>query len=855
MINKKYITAIICVIVIVAVVLSSIKVYPKFVLKAEQIAPFEEKSFEVGEEIPIDKGEVLIAKSNGKSLYINTNELTIKVVDDKTGKQWDSKVDVASNVKEKSIVNITFYGKDDKTVEWDAFTYVVEKQNYSINKIKNGARLTLNFQTDNKKPEQLVPMYVTVDKYQERFIKPLEELKEKGVITDKDYSSYKSVLSSVYTKGVDGKGYRLSSAGISPKGAKILAKLVETIEYTTDMVREDNEEAGIEISIPQSASFTIVLDLTMDNGDLVVNVPTYSCKSLNDFYTLLSVEVLPTFGYASSQKVNSGYIFVPDGSGALLKLNEYNSSYPHYKRPIYDNTYFDKMYERDTFTEPVAMPVFGIMYGTDENAQGMFAIVESGEELGSINAQLGSKDVSTGGGVNNKVFSSVDFSQYSRVKLQGPYAEDSTRYLVSTGKINMDYTVRYKFFEQNATYNQFAQTYKQYLIDKYNLKTKYENEPKIYLEVLGAVTLKQFIAGVPYDKIVSMTTYDELNKIIEELGDINAILDYNYAFNNGEKTSLMNQVKLVDENGSKKDLETIIENTKNSSKQLLLGTNLMTIKDDTLAFDPKVHAIIGYDSKPAVMYKYNLIDGKFSPNKVDQKYYLNPKYFKSVMDKFLEETKEYENISIKDVPNTFYANYNVKDVVNPVVSNQIIERELERLDEEKTLSFKNPNMNTAVYADIATDLSRQSSQYGTMYISIPFRQLTLNGLMEYTTLDVNISKESLDYYVLQAVEVGSYPKFKVTYKKEDVLKDSEYTNLINTNFETLKPRIIEVYGKFEYAFSQIGTTEIIDHVILQNNVFETTYKNGVKVITNYNLDDVTLQNGVVVSSMGYKIIK
>ena len=82
-----------------------------------------------------------------------------------------------------------------------------------------------------------------------------------------------------------------------------------------------------------------------------------------------------------------------------------------------------------------------------------------------------------------------------------------------------------------------------------------------------------------------------------------------------------------------------------------------------------------------------------------------------------------------------------------------------------------------------------------------------------------------------------------------------YTNLINTNFETLKPRIIEVYGKFEDAFSQIGTTEIIDHVILQNNVFETTYKNGVKVITNYNLDDVTLQNGIVVSSMGYKIIK
>ncbi|MBS5794342.1 MAG: hypothetical protein KIC92_06235 [Clostridiales bacterium] len=854
MIKKRNIIIVIFIISTIILFLLFLKLFPRFVLKSEAIAPFETNSkVEIGDEIPIKKGEVLIANSNNKKLYLDTDLLTIRIVDDKTGKEWTSKVDVASNTKEQSIINISYYGKDDKTVEWDAYSFVVEKGNYAINKIENGARVTLNFQTDNKKPEQLVPMYMKKELYEERFLKPLESLKENGNINSKQYSSFKDILGSVYTKTLDSKGYKLSSSGISPKGAKILSNFVETIGYTTDMLREDNEAANIEISIPQSASFKIVLDLTLDNGDLVANIPTYECTSLNDFYTLLSIEVLPTLGYASSQKTNEGYIFVPDGSGALFELNGYNASYPHYKRPIYNNTYFDKMYEMDTFKEGITMPVFGIMYGKDETAQGMFGIVESGEELGSINAQLGSKDNSTGG-VNNKVFTSVDISQYSRVKLQGPYSEDSTRYLVSTGKINMDYKVRYKFFAENATYNEFAKTYKEYLMDKYSLEEKYSSEPKIYFEVLGALTLKEFVAGVPYNKIVSMTTYDELNQIINETGDMNAIFEYNGAFNNGEKTTLMNNVKLVSQNGSKEDLSKLIETSKDSSKEILLGTSLMTIKDNTLAFDPKIHSIIGYDSKPAKIYKYNLIDGKFSPNKTDERYLLNPKYLKDVMDNFINKTKDFANIAITDIPNTFYANYNVKDIINPIDTNNIIERELSKLSETKRLSFKNPNMNTLPYADIATDISRESSQYGTMYISIPFRQLTFNGLVEYTTLNANMSKKDIDYYLLQALELGSYPKFKISYKKEDILKDSDYTNLINTHFETLKPRINKLYNDYEKAFSNIGTTEIENHIILQEGVFETTYKNGVKVITNYNLNDVMLED-LAVKSMGYRIIK
>lgn len=141
-----------------------------------------------------------------------------------------------------------------------------------------------------------------------------------------------------------------------------------------------------------------------------------------------------------------------------------------------------------------------------------------------------------------------------------------------------------------------------------------------------------------------------------------------------------------------------------------------------------------------------------------------------------------------------------------------------------------------------------------MYTAVPFRQLVMNGLVEYTTLNVNMSKERMEYYLLQALEVGSYPKFTISYQKEDILKDTPYTHYFTVGYENLKPRIEELYSEYENAFNQIGTTEIVNHRLVTDGVFETEYANGVKVLTNYNEDAVTVE-GHSLSPVGFKIIK
>jgi hypothetical protein len=141
-----------------------------------------------------------------------------------------------------------------------------------------------------------------------------------------------------------------------------------------------------------------------------------------------------------------------------------------------------------------------------------------------------------------------------------------------------------------------------------------------------------------------------------------------------------------------------------------------------------------------------------------------------------------------------------------------------------------------------------------MYTTIPFRQLVMNGLIGVTTENVNMSTYSPAYYVLQAVELGVYPKFTLTAKNDDVLKDSAYSYLYSTQYSSLKNKINQVYSECENAWNEIGTMEIVDHSMLQEKVFRTQYASGVSVITNYNLHSVTV-DGQEIPAEGYLIVK
>jgi len=802
-----------------------------------------------------DAAETLVAESDTKKLFLDPATLNLKVEDKTTNKTWNS-IHPDGSEDEKSLIKISYIGKDNTLLTWDSFTYAVKDKTYTIDKIDGGVRINLAMkELDSLRLNEYVPQKITIEKYETTFLKGLDDKLAAGEITAEEHDKYETALSLTYAKDEEKNCYYNRYSTAPP--ISVVTQLIEVtklLHYSTDQLTADNAEFGISVDIVEPASFIIPIEAVLEGDDFVVRVPTNQIKNENDYYTITRIDVLPYFGSVSAAEVADGYVLVPDGSGALLNLNEFNSNYGTYSRALYDNTYYNDYYYMNPYPETLHMPVFGMTYGKGKASTGGFmGIIESGDETAFITANLASVEKNGGGGTYNKVFSSFDATQYSQVSILGPYDSSGGRFMSSTGMMDINYKIRYKLYPETVSYYDMAKTYQNYLVDKYNLTVNYDQQAKLYLDVVGALSLEDKILGISYNKEISMTTYKELKDILTDLKGTPLVVNYLGVFDGGMNNQLMNKANLTNVNGSKKQLRDLMAFAKENQQEIYFQTDFSKVYTKGNGFRVNTHGLYHYNGYPVYIYGYDYASGALDSHK---RYYniLNPVYLSSVVDGFLKQAGDYKNLYMDDLTTNYYANYRKNKIVTPAEAQAIINENLEKITETKTLSLNNPEMNKIIYGKYATNISRESSGYGGFAAEIPFRQLVMNGLIGYTTLNVNESGIRSDYFLLQALELGSYPKFAITAKSLDLLKNTVYSDFVSRQYSLISSDIMDLYSRYEEAYGQINSMEIANHEILADSVYETTYANGVRVITNYNKYPVEV-NGQEIDALGYLIIQ
>ncbi len=927
--SKLSLMKILCVIVVVCLVVAFISWLPQLGMKASD-RPVVEVSALAAEKSAIDvtsDKDLLVAENGGKELYVNPSTLDITVVDTATQTYWKSQSSTGeSDSTASGPLSITYIDSAGAETTWSGYDYCVadsgdedeeedEARGYSLARIENGFRAEMHFTSEaSTNLEEYMPKQVSAEKYNEYFVDKVDELLKSGKIDEETKEQYDKALGMIYAISDDGEYYYNKYSGTPPVSAtNILISLSKNVGYNVDLIREDSAEYGFTFTVTEDADFTVFADFTLDNGDLVVNVPTSEIVTGNADFTIKAIEVLPNFGMVLAEETDDGFIFVPDGSGALFDINSYDSGYTEYSRAVYDNTYYDTVYNQSEFRENITMPVFGMgsmadrsfksaeeeeeeeaeaaeegeetaeeaeeeaaeaeeaEEASDETAQaeeseeeeaaeiidegetaeeeaeetpaynGFMGIIESGDTTATINVRLAADENSDADAPYNKVYPSFDIMQVSNVKVFGPYSDSDAKFTATTNPYDFDCRVRYKLYVDNANYYTMSQSYRDYLISEYNLTESFEETPKMFLDVIGALTIDARVMGIPYDKTVSMTTYDELAEIYDDLKDVDTVVSYSGVFNGGIYNKINTSAKLVGKNGSKSALDKLLSDKWDS---LYLSVNPSEVYKDTAAFAPKKHALITFNGDPLETYKYNIPTGEF--DETGKGFYtVAPKYLLNVVNKFSESAKTYKNLAIGDLGNLVYENLSDSDEWNPYESEIMIQSALETLADGRSLVLYNPNANRVKYAAVSADISRESSDYGLIRENVPFRQLVLNGLTDYTTLSVNTSSSDNAYFTLQALELASFPKYTITYKSVDRLKEANYNELFATEYSIFADQIKEQYATIKAEFEKIGTTKIKSHSVLDNKVYETTYDTGVKVITNYNTTPVETEYGVI----------
>ena len=817
---------------------------PSFALTAAAVPTPTIAKANVGDAIPVG-GEVVVAQQDGRTLTLDTEELIFTLTDDATGIAWSSAVKDADSGEYKALMQITYLGEDNNLSQWNSYDNCVALGTYELFRLENGVRIQLDInEGESTNFFEYLPQRIPMQRYEEFFVPRLAELRASGEVAEATLDRYESALQLAYRRNEVDNCYALATVGTpSVSMTAQLIALANAIGYDRDMLIEDSAVFGETPDFHEPAQFDIALEATLDGGDLVVRMPADEIVNGNDFYQLQRVAMLPNLGATAFTEEIDGYFLAPDGAGALLRFNSYAATVPEYVRPYLDNDYYTDYYYMSEYAEELMTPVFGALYGGEEPTHGMLGIIERGVATANLHVSLAS---TTGTGMN-RAFVSFDTLEYARVKIYGAYSDNGATYLSDSGHILDDYTIRYRPYAKPVTYFDLAMDYRDYLAASAGKEVKASDGPGAYLEVLGGVTLVDRFLGVPYDRITSMTTYEQLKGIIAELPSEGVTIQYDGAFNGGVISQLNDGARLVGQNGSKAELSSLRDAASAKGIELFYQVNLSRVYKGGRTYRPNAHGLRDFTNEAAYIYPYSpAAEGRFNGyyDPIHAYTRLSPKYLPYVTEKFLAESADFPALAIGDLARDVYADYRYRDIIDPIEARMLVTDSLNALS-ARTLSLHDPAADLAVIGDYAVDVSRRSSEYTSFYATVPFRQLALSGLVELVGEDVNLHSHSLDYYLLQAAELGTSVKYMVTAKNPDVLKNSHFESLYAVGWDSWKDEILEATEKLAEIREIIGGQTIVGHRMLAKNVFETTWSGGTRTIANYTSKPYESEDGVV----------
>lgn len=822
------------------------------------------------EELEIGKKDVLVAESDRMALYVNPKDMNLIVEDKATGTKWYA-VDPDGLEPEQALITINYVGEDNAFYNWDSYTYCTanytadaETPAYRMYLLENGVRISMHINEGaSQKFFEYMPHKMSVEHYEELFLGTIDRLEEEG---DEMAAKYKRALTTNYKKKKeeDKEYYYLLKSPTAPatSASRQLIELSKVAGYTTEFLLKDADEFGFTVEFEEPAIFDITVDITLEGDEVVVNIPVKEIVNGNDFFTLQNIEVLNNFGYVKAEQVGEGYLLVPDGAGALLKMNTYDAKVADYLRGFYNNDYYTDFYYKAEYGQELMMPVFGSYVlsapaaedGTAEELTpyGFMAVVENGVDTAFLEAMLASDGTENTGRSYNKIFTTYDVSQYEWVPVFGEYADNKATFLSLAPMTEEDYTLRYFFFTgDEVSYYNMAKTYQNYLCAGKEANV-YQTEAQLFFEALGTLSLEERILGIPYDTYFSMTTYEELAAILEDMGDRHVNVSYKGVFDGGMNHKLMNSGKLTKANGDQAALDALIAKVEDAGNSIFLETDFLKIYDEGNGFVTWLHGLEDYSKSVVNVYGYAVELGIFK-QRSNHYNLLDPKYIVDVVSDFKNNVSGNYNYYVNDLTEHYYADYGY-EYISPYEAQRLLSDALQILAEGSELALDNPRMDALAGGTIAVDVSRESSELNLFYTSIPFRQLVLNGMMKYTTTSANNNSDPASYYLMQAIETGAQPKFTISAKNVDVLKDSKYSYYFSVQYDLMKDEIKEVYDKLEEAMAIIGTTKIVNHTMLEQDIFLTEYANGTKVVTNYTFDTFEYE-GNEVAADNYLILK
>ena len=803
----------------------------------------------------------LVCENRAYSMYFHKASLSVGIVDNKTGKHFltnpynaakdqyyageiaellDSQL-VINYVDSKNVLN-KFYSSSD----------CVKLGQYSVKFCENGIKVDYSI---GEEREQLICPEVFIKKDFDKLVSQMdasdaEKIEYYYYLADFDSLTDSEVkeLKSKYPFAKNEEIYVLIE--INEHEQKTLDKALRLAGYDDKKYAEDLKKYNLTPENAAAPNIKLSLEYLLTDKGLTVTIPKDSITFNEESCYLYSVDFLPYFGADSEASGDSGYLFIPDGSGAIINI----AGQSDIRRRIitsrvygYDRALDLKNYKKEG--KQYYLPVFGIVRN---NSSAVFSVIGQGDTLSEITARLGAPSSNYYSVYNTFLYTTVE--KVTMDAKVGSMNSAKNIYLHDDNISNDDFQISYYFLTgADANYSTMAELYREKLMSQGMKEKKFLKS--LNIETIGNALYEDEFLGFTVNKEAKFTGYSDNISIIEYFKN-EGIKDIDLSLTgwqkNGLDSGLTNKIKLSSTLGSKKEFQNLLEVCEKSDIRLYLGIDVDGVMYNRLfdGFIKKRDTAKKIDRSYANLSVYDVTTQRFSK----EGFLVSPTRYEKIINSFLKSASKYtvSNVNLKSLGTNLNSDFDSSKKQNRWQTKNKLTKILKSNYKNCNLAFEGANAYILPFASQINKIPLDCSRYPGETASVPFLQLVLSGCVNSSSETVNLSGNSKTK-LLQCISYGVSPSYALAYENVEILKATEHTEYYAVSFETLKKTIAQEYKYFKKAIKAVDGSRLVAHQTISADVSVSSFENGTKIIVNLGNSDYKVA-GLIVSSQSYAII-
>lgn len=578
-----------------------------------------------------------------------------------------------------------------------------------------------------------------------------------------------------------------------------------------------------------------------DDGSITAWIPEGSIYENADNKKIGNIYVFPLLG-SSRLDEKDGYMFVPDGNGALIYLDDKDGRFDSgYVQKVYGSdigvgeSYVLSLlwgsYETHNDAEMILAPVYGMVHTGDK--MGYLAIIESGDEEASIYA-------TPNGAYSDYNWITAAFRKCTTY-IQ-PTSNSGGSVTKVTDRIKYDINIRYMFVDDaNANYAGLAKRYRDYLIEKDEL-VKAEDIFKIRLDFLGMDVENWML----WKKDAPVTTIDNIREIYSDL-EKEGVTDILSIYKGWQKGGIFDlpvtSYDVASSVGGARDLSKLMAECEAKNIDFYLFTD--GVRANTETSNTTFDTVKKMDKRLYTQNTYQNVYRKFvywTPQKTLEN-------LKTLQKNFTK--KGVNKLALSKIGNTMFT-YSMGDTMQTrLVSKYLYEQALKETSASMDLMLEAPVQCYWQYAKAIVDMPISDSDYIYTDQSVPFLSIALKGILPMYGDYVNFEANEREYF-LKLVETGIYPSFYLTYENPSELIYTNSSDVYTSQYSVYREQIMSYYDELKQINERTKDSMIANHEITDTGVTIVTYDNGVKLYINYSAKELKADN-VTVPALSYVV--